>query len=274
MGEVRCQEDFAGALEESGGFRVVVASADVGEIEQFRPGVSGEARGLVGGAVAVACGACFFAAGEGGFMHDEVGVAAEGGVCVVVAGVAEDDDAARGGRGRAVVGAVQHAAVAEGDGFASFQAAVERPGGDAFGAQAGDIQRAGLRAFLDAVGVARHAVAERVGADAVLLVFMHDAGRGDFVNVQRVRQVASGGCQRGFEEAADAGRAVEVDGGVAAHHAATGEQAGQAKDVVAVQVGDEDAADAPRADGGVQDGVLRRFAAVKEPGLRRRLVEV
>lgn len=274
MGEVCCWENGAGAFAEGGGFRLVVAGADVGEVEQFRPGVAGKARGLVGGTVAVACGACFFAAGEGGFMHDEVGVAAEVGVRVVVAGVAEDDDAARGGRGRAVVGAVQHAAVAQGNALAFFQAAVERPGGDAFGAQAGDVQRARLRAFLDAVGVARHAVDERVRADAVLLVFVYHAGLADFVDEQWVRQVAGGGFQRAFQKAADAGRAVEVDGGVAAHHAATGEQAGQAKDVVAVQVGDEDAADAPRADGCVQDGVLRRFAAVKEPGLRRRLVEV
>ena len=274
MGEMRCREDGAGAFEEGGGFRLVVAGADVGEVELFRPGIAGEARGLVGGAVAMPCGAFFFAAGKGGFMHDEVGVAAEVGVRVVVAGVAEDDDAALGGCGRAVVGAVQYATVAEGNGFAFFQAAVERPGGNAFGAQAGDVQRAGLHAFLNAVGVARHAVVERVRADAVLSVFVYHAGFADFVDVQRVRQVAGGGFQHGVEVAADASRAVEVDGRVAAHHAAAGEQAGQAEDVVAMQVGDEDAADAPGADRRVQDGVLCRFAAVKEPGLRRRLVEV
>ena len=129
-------ENLAGAGEQRCRLRRIVAGADVGQVEPFRPGIARKAGGFVGGAVSVACGERFLAPGKRRLMHDEVGIVAKIGVRVVVAGVAKNHHAAFGAGGRAVIGAVQHATIAEGDGLAVFQPRIQRPGGDALGAQA------------------------------------------------------------------------------------------------------------------------------------------
>ena len=44
--------------------------------------------------------------------------------------------------------------------------------------------------------------------------------------------------------------------------------------MIAVQVGDKNAANTAGANGGMQNSVLRRLAAIKKPGLRCRAVEI
>lgn len=96
-------ENLAGAGEQRRRFRRIVAGADVGQVEPFRPGIAGEAGGFVGGAVSVACGERFLAPGKRRLMHDEVGIVAKIGVRVVVAGVAKNHHTAFGAGGRAVI---------------------------------------------------------------------------------------------------------------------------------------------------------------------------
>ena len=53
MRQLGCRENLAGAGEKRRRFRCVVTRADVGEIEQFRPGITREARRFIGAAVTV-----------------------------------------------------------------------------------------------------------------------------------------------------------------------------------------------------------------------------
>lgn len=122
-------ENLAGAGEQRRRFRRIVAGTDVGQVEPFRAGIAGEAGGFVGGAVSVACGERFFAPGKRRLMHDEVGIVAKIGVRVVVAGVAKNHHAALDAGRRAVIGAVQHATIAEGMVSPFFNRAYSGPAG-------------------------------------------------------------------------------------------------------------------------------------------------
>ena len=86
------------------------------------------------------------------------------------------------------------------------------------------------------------------------------------MEVYRIAQLRLRNFQRAFDKTADTGGAVQGQRFVrpAQKRAAT-KQAGQAEDVVAVQVRDENPLDFARPDVGTQDLVLRGFAAVKQP---------
>ena len=86
------------------------------------------------------------------------------------------------------------------------------------------------------------------------------------MEVYRIAQLRLRNFQRAFDKTADTNGAVQAQRLVRpAQKRAAAEQAGQAEDVVAVQVRDENPPDFTRPDVGTQDLVLRGFAAIKQP---------
>ena len=86
------------------------------------------------------------------------------------------------------------------------------------------------------------------------------------MEVYRIAQLRLLNFQRAFDKPTDTGGAVLGQRLVRpAQKRAAAEQSGQAEDVVAMQVRDENPPDFARPDVGTQDLVLRGFAAVKQP---------
>jgi hypothetical protein len=126
------------------------------------------------------------------------------------------------------------------------------------------IERAGAFRFGDGVSERIDAVVETAAADREATVvedrsFFHDMefqGEGDG---------GPGAAEAGPYILFQSGRAVESNRAGIARQAACRQQSGKAEDVVAVQMGDEDAGDAAHLQIRADELMLGSFAAVEEP---------
>jgi hypothetical protein len=155
------------------------------------------------------------------------------------------------------------ASVLERDGLATLEASVERPGRDAELARVLEAEPARFRALLYGVSERKDPVVEPACLDRDVgrlqhlpLLDLGDAKREDRLEERRARNVA--------QEPRDPWRAEDVDVAVVTREVERAEQPRKPEHVIAVQVGDEDVAQAAEPQVGAQQLVLRALAAVEQ----------
>lgn len=282
VGKSCVRENGAGFRGQRVGVAIVITCADVREDERARVGAFGCAGGVLGGGVAVGRCQRGFPFAERRFMDQHICVVRQRDDMVAGACIAEDrDDPPRLWRSDEGIGS-QHAAIGQCHRITAFELAVDGACGHTDACQRGDVERPGRVVFDDAIAVTGDAVMERQADHGELMVGAHDGGFGgacavwrgalrhaarwrNFVDAQRIGQMRLTGGQRGFDERSQAGGAVHIQRAVKPRERAAAQYAGQAKDVIAVQVRDEHLFQLGQRQRGTHDLMLGGFTAVEQP---------
>ena len=140
----------------------------------------------------------------------------------------------------------------------------QRPRTHAIGNQLGGVEGAGLVMLLNAIPVALHRMAERVRSDPIALFVEHQT-RADFDDGERIVGPRTAQTQRGLNKLFEPFWPVEGEGQRVPLHRAAAQQAGQAEQVVAVQVSDENFIQFAGVIGRAKKLMLGPFTAVKQP---------
>ncbi|MFM2431995.1 MAG: hypothetical protein RLZZ511_3208 [Cyanobacteriota bacterium] len=183
--------------------------------------------------------------GEGGFVNEHVGILSKGNRVFAEDRVGAVDELPANFRGAAEIRAVDDLAIFQGDRRTIFQFAVERAEGNAQGFGLFDIEGAGPIAFHHPVPIGRNPVLQQFAGNGKFVIFKHLSGF-DRMDAQGIGEVSVGIAAAGFDIVMQIRGAVEINLVNIARETATGEESHQAKDVIAMHVGDEDAANLAR----------------------------
>ena len=242
-----------------------VAGADVGQHQQPHAGVAGDlgrapGRGMPGGKGAVG-----LIVQKGCLVDQDVRALGEfdgGGRRRRVA--ADHDRAARSGR--ADQGAAVHdAAIRQRQRLPGFQAAIKRAGRDTQGLCLLHVKRAGARLLPNGVAIGGDPVRQSPAEDLAGVV-LEDQSLTDGQDGQGEAKSCPGQVQGDAQPVLQAGRAEDRHGGLdVLGRRPAGKQAGQAEDMVAVQVRDIDVLKLGEPQGRTQNLLLGPLSGVEEP---------
>ncbi len=243
-----------------------VARAEVGHDELADSGKLGGLGGHGGGGMLAGEGHFGVGVGEGGFVDEDVGVAGEFDGAIAKYGISAIHHAPSDLRRPDKICAIVGASVGESDGLSVFEFAVEGSEGDVFGFGFFEVEGARAIVFGDAVGMSGDAVFE-LGAVYAEFAVIEDEARFDGVDAEGVGEVSLGIAKGAVQVIFEFGRTVDVDFADGSSESATGKESSESEGVVAVHVGDEDAADLAGAQIAAEELVLGAFTAVEEPDL-------
>ncbi|CDN01304.1 hypothetical protein KPSB59_2700004 [Klebsiella quasipneumoniae subsp. quasipneumoniae] len=199
-----------------------------------------------------------------GFVHHHIRPARHFQRLRAGGGIAEDGQRFTRRSGPQVAAAVDRPAIRQRDLFTALKPVKQRSGGHAVGNQLGGVEGAGLVMLLNAIPVALHWMAERERGDPIALFVEHQTGA-DFDDGQGIIGPRTAEAQRGVNEFLYSFWSVDRQRQRIPLHRAAAQQAGQAEQMVAVQMGNKDLIQFAWMMGRMQKLMLGPFAAVKQP---------
>jgi hypothetical protein len=242
----------------------VILGADVGDDEAPDASGGGHAGRVDHRGVAALVGLARELGAVGALVDQQVGAAGEllgSRRRPSVGDVGDDASASRGPEDR---GGLDDAAVLEGDGLAALELAVEGAGGHAEGLGGVEVEAPGLVVLDEAVAPGLDAVVESVGLDAEVVAEVDRAWALDLAQLDVEAGSADAEAAQRAKVLAQSVRAGDDHGAVVLVQAEGGEEAGQAVDVVAVEVGDAGELEPAGPHPGARELELGTLTAVEE----------